>query len=400
MDERVIGRDEELAEGDRFLAAVAGGPAAVVIRGEPGIGKTIVWQEIAARAAEEGQLVLSCRPGASETSLAFAGLTDLLSEVGDEVLDRLPRPQHNALAAALLRSDTADGPSEPRAVATGFLTTLRMLSEPQPVVVAVDDAQWLDAPSANVLEFTVRRLATARVGLLVALRSTTGEGLAFAAAAPQDLVVQVQLGRLSTASLFRLIGARLGLNLPRPLLLRVESASGGNPFYALQIARALEDTGLPGVQDPLPVPKDLSSYSPTGSPGCPPRPGTPCSQPLRSPAPRPSSFPRRPSIAREAGVIVVREDGRIDFTHPLFAAAAYAGASPARRRELHAELASVAPDIEERARHLMRASTVPDEGVAEALHEAARQAARRGAPEVAAELEEEAAARTPLPRAH
>ena len=107
----------------------------------------------------------------AEALLAFAGLRDLLDEVFDEVVDSLPVPQARALEVALLRRDAADGITERTAVAAGLLTALRHLARGQPVVVALDDAQWLDAPSAAALTFVLRRCAHEPLALVATRRA-------------------------------------------------------------------------------------------------------------------------------------------------------------------------------------------------------------------------------------
>jgi hypothetical protein len=173
----LIGRDAELAT---ILGAAADGGAGwtVVIAGAAGIGKSALWETVQERVTAPAWL-LRTRSRAAETGFAFAGLTDLLGPVGDEVLAGLPMPQRDALAAATLRGDRA-GSAEPRAVATALRTLLDRLGEDGPVVLALDDVQWLDPASREALEFAVHRC---RVGLLVAVRDPDG-AVPVAAAAP------------------------------------------------------------------------------------------------------------------------------------------------------------------------------------------------------------------------
>ena len=139
----VVGRDRERAALTAFLDDLGAWPAGMVLVGEAGAGKTTLWREGVDRADARGHRVLLARPAAAEALLAFAGLRDLLDEVFDEVVDPLPVPQARALEVALLRRDAADGITERTAVAAGLLTALRHLARDQPVVVALDDAQWL-----------------------------------------------------------------------------------------------------------------------------------------------------------------------------------------------------------------------------------------------------------------
>lgn len=392
----VIGREAERRAASSFLDRVGLGPAVLHLEGQAGIGKTMVWQEIVRTAAGRGYEVLQCRPTSSEGSLAYVGLADLLAGVYAEPAEGLPWPQRVALDAALLRAEPEAGGPDQRAVATGFLTLLGLLAERAPVVVAVDDAQWLDRSSARVLEFAARRLHDRRIGLLCSSRPDAGLP-GFVTASAEERVQHLELGPLSLAALYRLIESRLGLRLPRPLLLKVEAVSAGNPMFALEIARVLDKTGLPGSGVPLPVPGSLAELVSTKIEGLP--------KATRE-AVLVASALSRPSVdlvdvgalepAVSTGVVAVNGD-RVVFTHPLFAAAAYASAGPVRRRRLHAQLAALVSDPEERARHLMRASTGPDAEVADALDRAAAHAAQRHAPEAAAELEEDSARRTPPP---
>ena len=115
-------------------------------------------------------VVLSARVVEPEAKLAFAALGDLLEPIGDDVLSQLPEPQRCAIAVALLREDPGDRPLDPRAVGAGMVTILRLLARTAPVVVAVDDLQWLDRPSGRVLDFALRRLGGCRLALCVRAR--------------------------------------------------------------------------------------------------------------------------------------------------------------------------------------------------------------------------------------
>ena len=153
-----------------FLDALPSGPCGLVLEGPAGIGKTTLWRAGAAQAAGRSYTVLSCRPAESEATLSFAALGDLLDGVLGQVLPRLPPPQRRALKVALLLEDPGGSPPEQRAVAVAFLAVIRHLSELGPVVLAVDDLQWLDDPSARVLEFALRRLGGEPTGLLASAR--------------------------------------------------------------------------------------------------------------------------------------------------------------------------------------------------------------------------------------
>lgn len=164
----IVGRGPELAAMERLLEA--SGPRAVVIEGEAGLGKSTLWERGVAAARRAGSIVLVARPAESERLLPYAALGDLVDPVLDRHAVSLPEVQRRALDAALLRG-TSDEPAESLAVARATLGLLRSAAEHGPVVVAIDDVQWLDPPSARTLEFVARRLHADALRLLVAQRT-------------------------------------------------------------------------------------------------------------------------------------------------------------------------------------------------------------------------------------
>ncbi|HEV8462734.1 MAG TPA: hypothetical protein VGQ38_18750 [Gaiellaceae bacterium] len=315
-----------------------------------------------------------------------AALGDLLENVGDEILATLPLPQRTAIDVALLRAEAGRAPSR-RLVGTGLLSILRGLSRDGRVLLAVDDAQWLDPPTAAALEFAVRRLAVAPLRVVVSLRSDA-ERPGFVLAIDDARLRRMSLGPLSVAALQRIIVDRLGVALPRPLLVRIAQASGGNAFYALEIARLLAAGGAERSA-PLPVPDDLRALVTRRIASLP--------APTREALLEASALarPHRGAVdadalapAERAGLVTVAGDGQISFTHPLFAAAVYGAASQTELREVHARLAEEVADLEERARHVALATSAPDPVAARVLDAAARSARARGAPDSAAELAE------------
>src|SRR5262249_1054454 len=146
----LVGRERELAAIAGFLEAEA--PAcAVGIEGDPGVGKTTVWGAAVSAAAKRGFQVLRARPGGSEAKLAFAGLADLLDEALPGVLSKLPPPQRRALEIVFLLEDGGGKRADRRAVAAGLLSALRALASAAPLLVAIDDAQWLGGSFAAAL---------------------------------------------------------------------------------------------------------------------------------------------------------------------------------------------------------------------------------------------------------
>jgi DNA-binding CsgD family transcriptional regulator len=365
-----------------------------VIEGEAGIGKTTLWQTAVDSAAERGYRVLVSRPAEPETGLAYSGLADLLADVDAVCLDALPDPQRHALEVALLRSEPTGRSPAPRAVFTALGAVLRALSRDSPVLIAVDDLQWLDMSSQRALEFASRRFANEALGILATVRlDSRASGAELADA------VLLRLGALSAAALHLLIKAQTGVSLPRPTVLRVHRMTGGNPFFALQLARILVDADLPGARDPWPVPDDLREMV-GGRVGL--LPGSVRSALLVAAASaRPTIFDLSSlalRAAERAAIVTIGQHGRVRFAHPLYASAIYEGATPDERRRVHAILATREDGVEERARHRALASAGPDEEVAALLDEAAARARARGAPDIAAELEERSFSLTPADR--
>jgi DNA-binding CsgD family transcriptional regulator len=393
VDPSVVGRDEPLAQLDDFIRAVGGRPASLLIEGEAGIGKTVLWQVAVDEAAERGYRVLVSRPTESETALAYSGLADLLTNTDATLLGTLPGPQREAIEVALLLSEPGARPPAPRAIFTAFGAVMRAIAEDAPVLLAVDDLQWLDRSSQRALEFVSRRLGEAPVGILITARLDEAglPGL------PDTAVIR--LGPLSPAALHRLINAQVGVSLPRSTVLRVHRTAGGNPFFALELARVLVDAGLPAASEAWPVPDDLREMVAARVAQLPA--ATRSVLLTAAAAGQPAITGLGPSALRateRAGVVAIGRHGRVRFAHPLFASAIYEGAAPAQRRGVHAVLAAAEGDIEERARHRALASAGPDEEIAQLLEDAAERARARGAPDVAAELGERAFTMTPPDR--
>ena len=379
----IFGREAELTAIADLLATP---PAAVVIEGEPGIGKTTVWE---AGVAAAHARVLSCRAAGTEVQLSFAALGDLLAPVLADVLPGLPPPRRRALEVALLLEDP-DGPApERRAVGLAVFDCLRLLVEQGPVLVAVDDAHWLDDETAHALTFALRRLDAEPVMVLAAVRA--GEAPAFTAEH-----TSIGLGPLDSAALYRLVRDRLGIALPRPLLTRVHETSGGNPFYALELARALGDRSSLDAGERLPLSASLQALLAARLDDL----SSETRKALLAAAllaqPTVTAIGRRKALEAAAAAGVITLDGdRVSFGNPLVAAAVEACAEPDARRAMHRELAEVAGDAETRARHRALGATGPDEPVAAELDGAALAALARGAPEAGAELLTLAAQLTP-----
>ena len=282
-----------------------------------------------------------------------------------------------------------------------------MLADERPVLLAIDDVQWIDAPSAHALSFVLRRLEAEAISVLTTLRVTEG------IPDPLDLttllgdrLTRLDVGPLPLDVFTRLIHERTDGRFSRPILVKIHEASGGNPLFGLEIVRAMRSVdGEPPPGEPLPVPDDLGNLLHDRIESVPPE--TQDVLLLASATSRPTvellreaggSGEDRLGPAEAAGIVRVLSTGEVVFTHPLLASSVYGRATSARRRDAHARLARTIADPEERARHLALSSSRPDPEVADALDTAAIHASKRGAPWTAAELEELALRLTPEAR--
>lgn len=368
-----IGREAEREALATVLAAASSGPALLTIEGEPGIGKTAICAHAIASATAAGSMVLSCRPSAAETSLSFSGLTDLLARVPSQSFLQLPAPQRHALAVASLREASGGELLDERAVGTALRSLLVALADAQPLVVLIDDAQWLDDATLEVLAFALRRVGDVPLALVVARRSGDDRGTALSSALTdvrirRDLVV----GGLSAASLFHIVRAQLDLTLARPALVRVAELSKGNPFIALELARSgtRVATSLPSLAADRLAKLSGPAREALLAVACAPRPTLALLEQLGLR----SSFDE----AEASGTVGI-VDGRLAFAHPLLASATLDLAPAAARRDMHARLGAASEDAEAVAHHLALSTPEPDDSVAAALAEAVESAASRGA---------------------
>lgn len=398
MADAIIGREPELAALGRFLDSVASGSGAALVAGPPGAGKTTLWLATCEEARRRGHRVLVARPTESETTFSFAALSDLVGDVLDEVWNDLPLPQRTALSVALLREPPGASALDQRAVATGTLTALRILSRASPVMVAVDDVQWLDSASESVLGFVVRRLGTEPVALLLAHRAADADmpPLRLDRPSPHHPLLSMPLGPLSLGGIRVLIEGRLAATFPRPILRRIHDASGGNPLVALELGRDLRRSGrVPTTTDPLPISGRVHGLFTARLSALPPMTRAELLVVAALARPTPAAVDMEVLGPAFAAGVLATEAGRLRFEHPLLAAAVYSQATETERHDVHARLAVTAADIEESARHLALSTDRPDERVAERLEAASRTALARGAVVAAAELMERSRALTP-----
>jgi DNA-binding CsgD family transcriptional regulator len=397
MAVEIVGREAELRSLAEFLETVPARPAALVLEGEAGIGKSTLWLAGVDTARERGFRVLASRPAEAERGLAFAGLGDLFEDVVEEVIALLPPPRRRALEAALLLEETTDG-VDPRALGVAVRNGLEILSSDVRLLIAVDDIQWLDRSSASALSFALRRLDKPLVLVLARRLGEEIEPSETEQALAPDSIERLAVGPLSVGAIQRLLRDRLDRRFPRPTLLRIHETSGGNPFYALELARVLRPDADP--TRPLPVPQSLERLVSERLAGLPS--ATRRTLALASAVGRPSN-----ELFSVAGVedgaldaalsagIVERVNGGIRFTHPLLASAVYQELSVSGRRRVHRTLAESVSDPVERTRHLGLSAEAPDPDIATALDAAAEVAVGRTAMAAAVELREHALRLTP-----
>ena len=319
----------------------------------------------------------------------------------------LSAPQRRALRVALLREEPEGGSPIPHRRGRVPQRAPRP-GRAGPVLVAVDDVQWLDSPSSLALAFAIRRLTEEPIGVLLVRRTDESADLLGGLHRPLagEGFTRIAVGPLDLPALQQLLQARLGITFLRATLIRIHAASGGNPLFALEIGRSLgnEPVRLEAGAD-LPLPDELMPLLGDQVAGLPAETrdalaivavlARPDAELVAQVVEAPSTACLQPAV--DANVIAV-DAGRIRFTHPLRRSAALARTSPTRRREIHARLASIVADPEERARHLALATDGPDEATAAALEDAARRAVARGAPDTAAELAALAGRLTPADR--
>jgi hypothetical protein len=366
----VVGRERELQLVGAFFDGSVESPAGLVLEGEPGIGKSTLWLAAVTMARERGFVVLVACPAQAERGLVHVGLGDLFDGVLDDVIGELSPPRRRALEVALLRDDAAGDATDDRALAVAVHDVLNLLSKRKPVVVGIDDVQWLDPSSASALAFALRRLGAA-VRLVIARRLEPSE-------LEQSVDVErLRVGPLSVGALHRLLHDRLGRPFARQTLLRIHERSGGNPFFALELARVLGEDVDP--LEPLPVPETLEELLRARLAGLPTttRDALALASALGTPSEwlleRAGVAPHALDPAVEAHV-VERESGAIRFTHPLLSSVLYNDLG-AERKVVHERVAAIVSDPAVRARHLALAAEKPDAAIAAALDDASAIAA-------------------------
>ena len=376
----LVGRDPERLAVRRVLADARVGRSGVLgLVGEAGIGKTALLE--VAREHAEGMQILCARGIQSEADVPFAGLLELLRPALG-ALHRVPVPQAAALESALaLRPG---GAQDRFAVGAGTLSLLAAYAEQAPVLVLIDDAHWLDAPSAEALLFAIRRLLADSVAVLMAVRDGHSSLLDGA-----DLPIQ-RVGGLDRRATRELLTREAGHEPAGDVVERLYEATVGNPLALLEMAPGAAGLAASGIEVPAPVSRRITEAF------------------LHRSAPLPARARRVLTLAAashrgelavlaraagtlgleladlgpaEAAGLVSLGDGVVEFRHPLARAAVYSDASAQERREAHRALASALPDRDAdwRAWHLASAAAGPDETACAALQQAAVRARERSA---------------------
>jgi AAA ATPase-like protein len=234
----IVGRAHEVAVLDGFLADAHAQPSAVLIEGEPGIGKTTLLDALIARADERDHAVLACQPSRSEMDLSYVGLVGLLGQVPEHDINALPDPQARVLRM-VLRREEPDAAFDRLSLGVALVAAVRALASIRTVLIAIDDVQFLDHPTARTLAFALRRLAG--VGVRVALvRSGAGDAPA-AIAELESLVATLPPGLLRARALYHLMYVtRLSGSLGRAVDHGVRAAeeAAGDPLIPGRGVRA------------------------------------------------------------------------------------------------------------------------------------------------------------------
>jgi DNA-binding CsgD family transcriptional regulator len=378
---RLVGRRAECQALDRLVReALAGQSRVVVLRGEAGIGKSALLRHVSEQAG--GWHVARAEGVQSEMELAYSGLHQLCAPMLGH-LDRLPVPQHDALATVFGRS-TAPAP-EPFLVGLATLTLLAEFAERHPLLCIVDDAQWLDGASAQILGFVGRRLVAERVALVCAARAGVGDSVLTG-------LPELSLHGLGDSDARALLLASVYGPLDAAVCEQIILESHGNPLALLELPRSWNvgdlagGFGLPAGQPVggkieqsyaerlrlLPTETQLlvlaAAAEPLGDPVLLHRAAGALGTDLAASDP-----------AQDAGLL--RVGGRVEFAHPLVRSASYRAATAEDRHRVHralAEATDAARDPDRRAWHRARATAEPDDEVAAELERSAGRAQARG----------------------
>ncbi len=385
----LFGREAEVAIVDQLVGRIPERGGALVLRGDPGIGKTALLAAAAAAASSKGVLVLRTAGAQSETGLAFAGLHQLLGPAL-RWLDRLPGPQRDALSAAfgMLGAPAPD----PFMIALAALNLLACAADHMPLLLVVDEAQWLDPPTASALAFIARRVEAEPIAVLFALRNGVASTLDGAG------LRELHLGGLDEEAAGELVDASAG-DLTPGLRRRVLEIAAGNPLALLELPDALrlDDARIGGY-----LPGTVSLTSRLERAFAQQMSGLPAqtrdlllvaAADERAPAAElmaaasllgGAEVPLDALAPAEGAGLVGLAGGSIIFRHPLVRSAVYQSAGAGRRRRAHAALAAVLThEPDRRLWHVAASTAGPDESVARDVELLSVRLARRGATGIA-----------------
>jgi DNA-binding NarL/FixJ family response regulator len=370
----VIGREAERASIEGFVRSVRDGACSLVFRGESGIGKSTLWRLARERCRDAGIRVLTTRPAQEEMPLNLSGLVDLLDQAGAD-------------------PDPIVGEEQAFARGRATLGMLRAVAGEGPVVVAIDDLQWLDPVSADALRYAIRRLDVEPVGILVTVRSDAEEHPLVSRATLPERTETVEVGPLDVEELRVLLGTIVPA-ISRPTLRRIAEASGGNPLYAIELVRSLpRERSAPEGSGRLRLPGSLQAAVLHRIEGLPDEllpllelvaTLGPASVEVLQVCMPDADVPALVELAEREGSLVITEDLDVRFSHPLVGSAVYGRMTPIARRGLHAKVAARTADPDIRARHVALSADEPDPDAAQLLEDAARRAGERGGSDLAA----------------
>jgi DNA-binding NarL/FixJ family response regulator len=381
----------------------------LVVEGELGIGKTTLLNWARATAFERGHLVLSASPLESEVPREFSALAELLGGVPQATIDALPEPQRRAFGVAVFGDEVPGEAIDPRTLATSVMRILRQLAEESPVVLGIDDLPWLDAPTARVISYALRRAGSAPLGLLGTVRTEWSNHPVDLVTDPvdPDRVDRLVVGPIGRAAMAELLAEWTEAPLSRSRLRTIQDLCRGNPLFASELAKgdSLESSELSARDDhsiDLPDslrrlvrerldrltsgPRDITLLAALSD--------DPVVQVVLAAAGDPSDGEEDLHQGLDAGILH-RSGDTLEFAHPLVRSVVAVEATTDQRQAAHQRLAAAVMQPEARARHLALGAEGPDEAIAHEVEEATTTAAARGACETAAALAELAVSLTP-----
>jgi DNA-binding CsgD family transcriptional regulator len=388
-----------------FAQQIRASPAALAIQGEAGAGKSTLWRAGIEAAGAAGYRLLRSEPSASETDLSFAGLSDLLAGFSPLAEAGIPGPQLEALQVALQLRPAGDKPPTAHAVGLAVLAALRGCLSRHPLLIAIDDVQWLDDATREVVTFALRRLSSGPLSLLVAARTEAVADPLTAGAPPPPRAWHELLAAVPVAKAIdlgpldvRQIQNLLPRNVTAAHARMVTRLSRGNPFWALQVSASpgTAPNEVPALARTL---TDSLSRSLSDSGSAALVAVAAAGRITLSEVLAVLDYLIDPGAAVDEAVlagVVVETGARLSVAHPLIGAAALESLPPGRRAQLYQRLARASSNPERYAQFAaLAASPGPDPRVASALDAAATAAHARAASAAAAEFAAQSVLFTP-----